>query len=104
LTIPDTNVRNATVELPVGLPTSDSFNEQVCDILTLMLGPLRLDLLGLVIDLDQVNLTITAEAGPGNLLGNLLCALAGLLDNGLSLNLVADLLNLLIDVFEQLWL
>jgi hypothetical protein len=104
LTIPDTNVRDATIELSVGLPASDSFNEQVCDIFTLMLGPLHLDLLGLVIDLGEVNLTITDEAGPGNLLGNLLCALAGLLDNGLLLNLVVGLLNLLIDVFEQLGL
>ena len=46
-----------------------------------MLGPLHLDLLGLVIDLNQVILNITAEPGPGNLLGNLLCAIVGLLDN-----------------------
>ena len=51
-----------------------------CRILDLVLGPLHLDLLGLVIDLNQVHLTITAERGPGNLLGNLLCAIAGLLD------------------------
>src|SRR4051794_1816757 len=51
-----------------------------CDILTLVLGPLHLDLLGLVIDLNQVVLTITGDQGPGNLLGNLLCAIAGLLD------------------------
>jgi len=51
-----------------------------CDILHLTLGPLDLDLLGLVVHLDQVNLDITAEQGPGNLLGNLLCAVAGLLD------------------------
>ena len=52
-----------------------------CTILDLTLGPLHLDLLGLVVDLNQVHLTITAEQGPGNLLGNLLCAVAGLLDN-----------------------
>jgi hypothetical protein len=51
-----------------------------CQILDLTLGPLHLDLLGLVVDLNQVHLTITAEQGPGNLLGNLLCAVAGLLD------------------------
>jgi hypothetical protein len=39
-----------------------------------------LNLLGLVVHLDQVNLDITAEQGSGNLLGNLLCAVAGLLD------------------------
>jgi len=51
-----------------------------CDILHLTLGPLDLNLLGLVVHLDQVVLDITAEQAPGNLLGNLLCAVAGLLD------------------------
>jgi hypothetical protein len=51
-----------------------------CEILDLTLGPLDLDLLGLVVHLDTVHLNITAEPGPGNLLGNLLCAVAGLLD------------------------
>jgi len=66
-----------------------------CDILDLVLGPLHLDLLGLVIDLNQVHLQITAEQGPGNLLGNLLCAVAGLLD-GNGLNGLANLLNRLL--------
>jgi hypothetical protein len=52
-----------------------------CTILTLDLGPLHLDLLGLVVDLAPVELDVTAERGPGKLLGNLLCAVAGLLDN-----------------------
>jgi hypothetical protein len=37
-----------------------------------------LDLLGLVVDLNQVHLT--AQQGSGNLLGNLLCAVANLLN------------------------
>ena len=51
-----------------------------CDVLNLTLGPLDLNLLGLRVQLNQVVLNITAEPGPGNLLGNLLCAVAGLLD------------------------
>jgi hypothetical protein len=51
-----------------------------CQILFLDLGPLFLDLLGLQVDLSQIELDITAVPGPGNLLGNLLCAVAGLLD------------------------
>ena len=51
-----------------------------CSILDLVLGPLHLDLLGLVVDLNQVHLTITAQQGSGNLLGNLLCAVANLLN------------------------
>ena len=46
-----------------------------------MLGPLDLNLLGLEVHLDRVVLDIGAEPGPGNLLGNLLCAVAGLLEN-----------------------
>ena len=51
-----------------------------CDVLNLDLGPLHLDLLGLVVDLAPVVLDITAVPGPGNLLGNLLCAVVSLLD------------------------
>ena len=65
-----------------------------CQILDLVLGPLHLDLLGLVVDLNQVHLNITAQPGPGNLLGNLLCAVTHLLDNSNS-NAIASLLNLL---------
>jgi hypothetical protein len=45
-----------------------------CTILSLVLGPVDLNLLGLVAHLDQLNLLVTAEPGPGNLLGNLLCS------------------------------
>jgi hypothetical protein len=55
--------------------------QATCDILNLVLGPLHLNLLGLVVDLNQVVLDITAVTGPGNLLGNLLCGIAGLLDS-----------------------
>ena len=51
-----------------------------CDILNLDLGPLNLNILGLVIDLEPVVLDVFAETGAGNLLGNLLCAVVGLLD------------------------
>jgi hypothetical protein len=51
-----------------------------CQILDLVLGPLDLNLLGLNVHLDRVVLNIFATPGPGALLGNLLCAVAGLLD------------------------
>ena len=51
-----------------------------CDILHLVLGPLDLNLLGLEIHLNRVVLDIVATTGAGNLLGNLLCAVVGLLD------------------------
>ncbi len=66
-----------------------------CDILNLVLGPLDLDLLGLQVHLDRIVLNIVAQSGAGNLLGNLLCAVAGLLDGGLSgvLGRLTNLLN-----------
>lgn len=70
-----------------------------CDILFLELGPLELDLLGLVIDLDQVTLDVHAVPGAGNLLGNLLCAVAGLLDGPSPLgNVLNNLLGLINDL------
>ena len=55
----------------------------------------HLDLLGLNVDLNQVVLNITAVPGAGNLLGNLLCSVAGLLD-GSGINGLANLLNRLL--------
>lgn len=66
-----------------------------CDILNLVLGPLHLNVLGLNVDLNQVVLNITGQTGAGNLLGNLLCAVAGLLDGSGVTNL-AGLLNQLL--------
>lgn len=68
----------------------------VCDILTLDLGPLHLDLLGLVVDLSPISLDITAVPGAGNLLGNLLCAIAGLLDRDGPVQGIVALLNRLL--------
>lgn len=48
---------------------------RICQVLSLQLGPLHLNLLGLIVDLSQVNLTITADSN-GGLLGSLFCSLA----------------------------
>jgi hypothetical protein len=75
----------------------------VCEILHLVLGPLDLNLLGLKIHLNRVVLNIDAQPGPGNLLGNLLCSVAGLLDGGLG-GLLGQLTNLLNRILGQLGL
>jgi hypothetical protein len=67
-----------------------------CQILHLTLGALNLNLLGLMVHLDPVLLDITAQSGPGNLLGNLLCAVAHLLDNNGPISGLAGLLNNLV--------
>jgi len=51
-----------------------------CQILNLVLGPINLNLLGLVVRTNQINLRIDAVPGAGNLLGNLLCAITGILN------------------------
>ena len=68
-----------------GTGGADAFNH-TCDILNLAIGPIDLNLLGLEVHLDNchngpVTLDITAEEGPGNLLGNLLCSLSNLLNS-----------------------
>jgi len=64
-----------------------------CSILNLDIGRIHLDLLGLVVDLAPIHLDVTAVPGAGNLLGNLLCAVAGLLDPN---TFLADFLNQLL--------
>ena len=87
----------AVTNLPITLPVGGAGNGAggSCEILDLTLGPLDLNLLGLMVHLDQVHLNITAQRGPGNLLGNLLCGLAGALDGGGGGGL-ANLLNRLL--------
>ena len=79
----------------LGTTVANATTAGSCDILNLVLGPLHLNVLGLVVDLNQVVLHITAQSGAGNLLGNLLCAVAGLLD-GSGINGLATLLNRLL--------
>lgn len=52
-----------------------------CPVLDLELAPVDLNLLGVVVTTDVIALRIGANPGPGNLLGNLLCTVLGLLDN-----------------------
>jgi hypothetical protein len=93
-------VRNIPVSLE-GAGNAPAAPNAVCEILDLSIGPIDLDLLGLVVHVDEINITIDAESGPGNLLGNLLCAIVGLLDGnplGDVLGQIVDLLNRIIDL------
>lgn len=76
-----------------------------CSVLHLVLGPVNLNLLGLVVTLgggtlanQPIVLDITAVPGAGNLLGNLLCDVSNLLNGSgttaLTPSLTAGLLNL----------
>ena len=69
-----------TIVLPVSSVTG------TCDILHLDIGPIALDLLGLKVNLSEIILDITAQSGAGNLLGNLLCGVANLLNDSSGLS------------------
>jgi hypothetical protein len=84
-------VLGTVTNLPVTIPVAAVSGS--CQILHLVLGPLDLNLLGLMVHLNQVVLDITAQSGSGNLLGNLLCAVAHLLDSNASTTALANLLN-----------
>src|SRR3954451_1348635 len=51
-----------------------------CQILSLHLGAIDLNLLGLRVRTNAIDALIEGVRGPGNLLGNLLCGITGLLD------------------------
>jgi hypothetical protein len=74
-----------------------------CQVLDLVINPINLNLLGLVVHTDTIHLNITAVPGAGNLLGNLLCGILGILNpvtggttGGLSAAQLAQLLNALL--------
>jgi len=90
------------VVAPLAVPVNTQATTGTCEILNLVLGPLDLNLLGLQVHLDQVVLNITAVPGAGNLLGNLLCAVAGLLDGPNPLGGLAALLNNLLAALGSL--
>ena len=90
--------------MPLALPASDTSAvassvvvQQVCEVLHLELGPIDLNLLGLIVHLDPVLLDITADPA-GGLLGNLLCAVANLLGTGGAVEQVVGLLQQILGI------
>jgi hypothetical protein len=72
--------------------------QEGCQILFLDIGPIFLNLLGLELDIAPIVIDLTAVPGPGNLLGNLLCGVAGLLDGG---GFLTGLLDNLLGLLDQ---
>jgi len=88
-------------------PTAAAVAAAPVNILHLALGPVDLNLLGLTVGLDNchngpVTVDITAQPGPGNLLGNLLGSVAHLLDNPSSPNALANLLTRISNILAGL--
>jgi len=69
---------NQSAQASQGLPPLPTGT--ACQILSLDLGPINLNLLGLVVRTNLIQLRIDAVQGAGNLLGNLLCGLTGILN------------------------
>jgi hypothetical protein len=81
---------NQTFTAPLTLSNATSSTagaaaDPATPILNLHVGAIHLNLLGLTVDTSQICLDITAQSGPGNLLGNLLSDVSHLLDQGSSL-------------------
>ncbi|ULE33781.1 hypothetical protein [Mycobacterium sp. IDR2000157661] len=97
-----------TVEMPAKInpqaaaaPAAGESFQGTCEVLSLILGPLDLQLLGLRVQLNQVELLITAIPG-GGLLGDLLCALAGGPSGTPPLAQIVDLLNQILGILGGL--
>ena len=92
------------VAIPVTLPDAQSAQipptPNACQILNLTLQPLDLNLLGLRVRTSRIDLRVEGVPGAGQLLGNLLCGVLGLLDpNALAstpLGQLAQILNSLL--------
>jgi hypothetical protein len=71
-----------------------------CSILSLNLGPVNLNLLGLVVRTNEIQLRVDAVQAAGNLLGNLLCGITGILNpstlGGTPLGQLTQILNALL--------
>jgi hypothetical protein len=103
------HIDHSNVAMPAsvatGTPLGAARAAATCSVLHLVLGPVNLNLLGLVVTLgggsaanQPIVLDITALSGSGNLLGNLLCGVSNLLNGTgatpLTSSLTAGLLNL----------
>jgi hypothetical protein len=93
------NTVGSVTDRPVSLPLSNDATG-ACQIADLRIGAIDLNLLGLVVHLDPVHLNVTAQQGPGNLLGNLLCMVTNLLNGNSSatgfLQPIVNLLNIVL--------
>jgi len=76
---------SAPVTLSAPAAAAPTAAARATPILDLHVGAINLDVLGLVVQTSPICLTVSAQPGPGNLLGNLLSDVANLLNGGLNL-------------------
>jgi len=86
------------VHIPLTLGGTPAATADTCDILNLSLGPINLNLLGLIVNLDNCNngpITVDITGDDSGLLGQLLCGLAGGLLGPIDLGGLLDILDAL---------
>jgi hypothetical protein len=104
-TVSNLKARNIPVSTDATAAATGDVTAQAagCQILHLDLGPIFLDLLGLQLTTNEIVIDLTAVPGPGNLLGNLLCAVVGLLDQSpLNIGLINSILAQINNLLSQL--
>jgi hypothetical protein len=90
------------INVPVSFPGVAGLQAQAtCEILDLVLGPIDLRLLGLRLQVSRIRIRLTATQG-GGLLGDLLCAIANLLNGGNVLGQLSQIVNLLNQILAAL--
>jgi len=100
------DVLNGALGQTLGSLANPSVTGATTNILNLSVGPVKLNLLGLHVNVDNcangpVTVAVTATSGPGDLLGNLLTGVAGLLNNTpLNLAAIQSDLNQIVGVIE----
>jgi len=100
-----TLVNSIDLSLPPGALGSGTFDTGTASdtpVLDLFVAPVHLDLLGLVVTTSPIHLTITAHAGDGLVLGNVVSDLAHLFDNPPSTLTVDDVNTRLQQLLDEL--
>jgi hypothetical protein len=89
----------AATDTPVGqAPSIVAASATTCGTLNLALGPVDVEVLGLTLQVQRVAVDVSAAQGAGDQLGNLLCQIAGLLDNETAPAPLVTALNRLLDL------
>lgn len=90
------SVTSLTTRSSIGLGNTATASTQECDTLSLTLGPVDLDLLGMGIRLDEANVEFVSRSA--GRLGVVLCGANGVIDRGVSPSERMRVLNTLLDV------
>lgn len=88
-------VNGVTTAVTNAIGTGALATTGTCPVLNLDVGQIHLNLLGLDVSLSAISLDIVAQSGPGQLLGNLLCAVVHLLDGPTAGGVSTALTNLI---------